>query len=105
MEQVGFAYKLYKQTGQNNDKLAAEYKGTFCREVSIDFMGVWYVAVVNNLSKFANHSNRDTVESVGFFSGRNLPFATSNTAINIFRHALALDEVLEHTYTLSRRPH
>ena len=47
VEQVGFAYKLYKQM---NKELAEDYKATFCREVSIQFMGVWYVVIVNNWS-------------------------------------------------------
>ena len=35
---------------------------------------------------------RETVASVGLFSGAELPFTESNTAIKTLRHALALDE-------------
>jgi uncharacterized protein (DUF2235 family) len=36
--------------------------------------------------------DRDTVESVGLLRSPELPFATSNTIVKTFRHALALDE-------------
>jgi hypothetical protein len=38
MEQVSFAYKVYKST---DDALARGFKATFCRNVPIDFVGVW----------------------------------------------------------------
>ena len=39
VEQTSFAYKLYKTTG--NKTLAQGFKETFCRNVPIDFLGVW----------------------------------------------------------------
>jgi hypothetical protein len=42
MEQVHFAYKLYKSTGSKNETIAAGFKATFCRDVPIDFVGVWW---------------------------------------------------------------
>ncbi|KAH9964161.1 hypothetical protein BC827DRAFT_1128153 [Russula dissimulans] len=75
VEQVPFAYKLFKSTSKSDDALAPGFKATFCREVPIDFVGVW-----------------DTVASVGIVMGRSLPFVGSNTTIRVFRHALALDE-------------
>jgi len=75
VEQVPFAYKLYKSTGSKKDALARGFKATFCRNVPIDFVGVW-----------------DTVASVGIITGRSLPFADVNTTIRVFRQALALDE-------------
>jgi len=74
-EQVAFAYKLYKRTDTRGVKLASNFKKTFCRDVKIEFVGVW-----------------DTVASVGILNGRTLPFTTSNDAIKTFRHALSLDE-------------
>lgn len=40
-EQVPFAYKLFKKTDAKNVDLAQGFKETFCRDVSIDFVGVW----------------------------------------------------------------
>ncbi|KAI9058264.1 hypothetical protein FKP32DRAFT_1688725 [Trametes sanguinea] len=74
-EQIPFAYKLYKQTDKDSLELAAGFKQTFCRNVEIEFVGVW-----------------ETVSSVGVLMTRTLPFTTANTTIKRFRHALALDE-------------
>jgi len=71
VEQVPFAYKLYK----SKDPIAAGFKKTFSREVRIEFLGVW-----------------DTVASVGVVLSRSLPLIHSNPAITTFRHALSLDE-------------
>jgi hypothetical protein len=46
VEQVPFAYKLYKTTGSSNDILARGFKKTFCRIVPIDFVGVWWVTIL-----------------------------------------------------------
>lgn len=40
-EQVPFAYKMYKNEGAANDKLAAGFKQTFCQDVCVEFLGVW----------------------------------------------------------------
>ncbi|KAI9444533.1 hypothetical protein H4582DRAFT_1806636 [Lactarius indigo] len=74
IEQIPFAYELYKSDG--NDALALRFKMTFSREVPIEFVGVW-----------------DTVASVGFIMNKTLPFADVNTTIRVFRQALSLDEV------------
>ncbi|KAF9029438.1 hypothetical protein BDZ89DRAFT_1065404 [Hymenopellis radicata] len=74
-EQVPFAYRLYTREDENGVRLSAGFKRTFCRNVQIEFMGVW-----------------DTVSSVGVVMGRTLPFTTSNKSIKTFRHALSLDE-------------
>ncbi|KAG1748599.1 hypothetical protein EDB19DRAFT_1682574 [Suillus lakei] len=75
VQQIGFAYVAYKQTGVQADALAAGFKQTFSRDVKVEFVGVW-----------------DTVQSTGVLLSRNLPFTDSNTLIKTFRHALALDE-------------
>jgi len=75
VEQVPFAYKLYKSSSKSNETLAQGFKETFCRVVPIDFVGVW-----------------DTVASVGVIMGRSLPFVGVNTTIRVFRQALSLDE-------------
>lgn len=74
-EQIPLAYKLYTRTDKAGVELSGGFKKTFCRSVSIEFLGVW-----------------ETVSSVGVIVGRNLPFTASNTAIKMFRQALALDE-------------
>ncbi|KAK7681353.1 hypothetical protein QCA50_015444 [Cerrena zonata] len=77
-EQVPFAYKLYKKPDAKEDEGEADsqgFKRIFCREVDIEFVGVW-----------------DTVASVGLFTGRTLPFISTNDGIKTFRHALSLDE-------------
>ncbi|KAH8992428.1 hypothetical protein EDB92DRAFT_1797303 [Lactarius akahatsu] len=74
IEQIPFAYKLYK--ADDNTDLSQGFKATFCREVPIEFVGVW-----------------DTVASVGVIMGKTLPFVDVNTTIRVFRQALALDEV------------
>lgn len=74
-EQIPFAYKLYQRIDAAGLALCKGYKQTYCRNVKIEFIGVW-----------------DTVASVGMISGSTLPFVTSNTAIRTFRHALSLDE-------------
>jgi hypothetical protein len=43
IEQVPFAYSLYKRTDKAGIALAIEYKQTFCTAVTIDFLGVWSV--------------------------------------------------------------
>ncbi|KAH9936398.1 uncharacterized protein B0H18DRAFT_1082009 [Fomitopsis serialis] len=74
-EQIPFAYNLYKRTDAESITIAAGFKKTFCREVQIEFVGVW-----------------DTVASVGSLVSKTLPFVANNTTIKTFRHALALDE-------------
>jgi len=73
--QVSFAYKMYKRTDAEGLKLCAGFKQTYCRPVTVEFMGVW-----------------ETVCSVGVLWSRALPFTNSNNAIKTFRHALSLDE-------------
>lgn len=75
LQQLPFAYQLYKKTDATSLELAAGFKQTFCRTVNIEFVGVW-----------------DTVASVGVVLGKTLPFISDNTTIKTFRHALALDE-------------
>ncbi|KIM81009.1 hypothetical protein PILCRDRAFT_510080 [Piloderma croceum F 1598] len=75
LEQLSFAYKLYKRTDTSGIQLAAGFKRTFGKIVQIEFMGVW-----------------DTISSVGIVMGRTLPFTNSNYSIKVFRHALSLDE-------------
>jgi len=76
-EQVEFAYKLYQNLGSglSPENPGRNYKRDFCREVTVDFLGVW-----------------DTVASVGLIVPRTLPFSQSNSSVKIFRHAMALDE-------------
>ncbi|KAG6330897.1 hypothetical protein ID866_8191 [Astraeus odoratus] len=74
-QSVTFAYKLFARTDKNGIKLAAAFKKDFCRDINVEFVGVW-----------------DSVQSTGILFSRSLPFTDSNTCIKTFRHALALDE-------------
>ena len=44
LEQVNFAYKLYKSSDHGSYKLAVRFKRAFSREVPIEFLGVWSVS-------------------------------------------------------------
>ncbi|RKF64665.1 Uncharacterized protein OnM2_017002 [Erysiphe neolycopersici] len=73
--QINFAYDFYKNDTDEGWKMSADFKKTFCADVSVYFVGIW-----------------DCVASVGFFP-RKLPFSKSPTNnIGYFRHAMALDE-------------
>ena len=73
--QVVFAYNFYKNDTPDGWKMSAEFKRTFCTNVTVYFIGVW-----------------DCVASVGFIP-RELPFSKSpQNNIRYFRHAMALDE-------------
>ncbi|KZT41755.1 hypothetical protein SISSUDRAFT_1059081 [Sistotremastrum suecicum HHB10207 ss-3] len=73
-QQIPFAWKYYIDGSPMGLSKASEFKAAFSINVIIDFIGVF-----------------DTVASVGIMS-RELPFARSNNAVRVFRHALALDE-------------
>ncbi|CEL63253.1 putative protein YEL023C OS=Saccharomyces cerevisiae (strain ATCC 204508 / S288c) GN=YEL023C PE=4 SV=1 [Rhizoctonia solani AG-1 IB] len=75
IEQIPFAYQMYKRTEPSGFDESIGFKSAFCREVEIEFMGVW-----------------DTVSSVGFVIPRHLPFAKTNPIVKRFRHAVSLDE-------------
>ena len=46
VEQVPFAYKLYKSSGKSNEILARGFKEAFSRVVPIDFVGVWWAELL-----------------------------------------------------------
>jgi uncharacterized protein (DUF2235 family) len=73
-QQIPFAYKMYTTADDKGWKQSNDFKKTFSIDVDIEFLGVW-----------------DTVNSVGIVP-RRLPFATSNTIVRTFRHAVSLDE-------------
>jgi len=98
VEQIPFAYKVYKTRDDKSEELAARFKKAFGREVKIDFLGVWFASIPITgicwprlIVRFA--CRRDTVASVGHFYSPTLPFVGSNDMIKVFRHALSLDEV------------
>jgi uncharacterized protein (DUF2235 family) len=45
VEQISFAYKVYKSRDDKSEVLASRFKKAFGREVKIDFLGVWFVSV------------------------------------------------------------
>ena len=44
-EQVHFAYKLYTRTDSEGVNLSAGFKRTYSQDVTIEFVGVWYVSL------------------------------------------------------------
>ncbi|KAI0782398.1 hypothetical protein BC629DRAFT_1289259 [Irpex lacteus] len=74
-QQIPFAYRLYEDNSESGWKRSTNFKKAQCVDVDIDFLGVW-----------------DTVDSVGFIRGKELPFTKSNRSVKVFRHALSLDE-------------
>jgi len=96
VEQIPFAYKVYKSRDLKDETLARDFKRTFCREVFIDFLGVWFVlnSIVETFMSSLIFHHRDTVASVGYANSiPTLPFVSTNPSIRVFRHALSLDEV------------
>ncbi|KAM6490035.1 Uncharacterized alpha/beta hydrolase domain (DUF2235) domain containing protein [Amanita muscaria] len=73
-QQIPFAYKMYTRNDHIGWAQSNAFKQAFSVDVNIEFVGVW-----------------DTVDSVGIIPKR-LPFTTSNTIVNTFRHAVSLDE-------------
>jgi hypothetical protein len=43
VEQISFAYNLYKTRDDESEVLAGRFKKAFGRNVVIDFLGVWFV--------------------------------------------------------------
>lgn len=43
LQSTTFAYKFYKRTDTVGKQLAANFKKQFCRDVQVEFVGVWYV--------------------------------------------------------------
>ncbi|KAF7979756.1 hypothetical protein HWV62_41146 [Athelia sp. TMB] len=74
--QIPNALWLYKSKKPDGEKVAKRFKETFCIPgVRVHFVGVW-----------------DTVSSVGIVGNKVLPHIDETGHIDIFRHALALDE-------------
>ena len=107
-EQIPFAYKVYKSRDHDSENLATRFKKIFCREVMIEFLGVWFVpnSIVRGLRPSLIVRHRDTVGNVGYvYSPATLPFVGTNRMIKTFRHALSLDEVrtISRIYALTGR--
>ena len=90
------AFKSYKGT-----KTAAEWESsrafqqTFGSiDVPIEFLGCWSVHALPTFYKILNATGqkRDTVNSVGYWTTKSLPFTAYNPMVRTFRHAVALDE-------------
>ena len=45
LEKIQFAYNLYKSDDPDDDDLANHFKETSCREVEIEFLGVWFASL------------------------------------------------------------
>ncbi|TIB29233.1 hypothetical protein E3P86_03713 [Wallemia ichthyophaga] len=74
LQQVQFAYDMYKDNSKRGFDQSKLFKSTFGINVDIQWIGVW-----------------DSVSSVGFYP-RELPFTNSNHIVKNFTHAVALDE-------------
>lgn len=70
------------------------FKRAFCRDIEIEFLGVWYALRTSSSPDAVQLKNvsRDTVQSVGVLPKRRLPFTASSNHIRYFRHAISLDE-------------
>ncbi|KAG8945470.1 hypothetical protein FRC04_000755 [Tulasnella sp. 424] len=84
-EQIPFAYKIFKESkkenkimklnpGDSRGYLSKNFRSTFSREVTVEFVGIW-----------------DTVASVGLIP-RHLPNTDKNPTVKHVRHAISLDE-------------
>lgn len=71
---VEYASKIYNTDG--NNKLAKDFKATFCKSCPVHFIGVW-----------------DTVGSLVLNAGKKFHDATLNRDVTYGYHAMALDEV------------
>jgi uncharacterized protein (DUF2235 family) len=73
-ELIAFAWSTFKD--EHDEKISTGFRHTFCRKVSVHFLGLW-----------------DTVSSVGWaWSPKHLPFTMNNPSVEIVRHAVSLDE-------------
>ncbi|KAL7007958.1 hypothetical protein EMMF5_002607 [Cystobasidiomycetes sp. EMM_F5] len=75
IDELQLAFKLYARQDAESVRLASNYKAQWCRQVSVEFVGVW-----------------DTVSSVGAIVSRHFPYAGHADTIKNFRHAISLDE-------------
>ncbi len=73
---------------------AKVFKYSFCHDVNIHFVGVWYTYFLQPLfqTTLTPWCLRDTVSSVGLFHNIYYPGAELAENICFFRHALALDK-------------
>lgn len=48
-QQIRFAYEMYKREDLEGLQLSEMFKRSFCRDVTVEFLGVWYVFTANEL--------------------------------------------------------
>jgi uncharacterized protein (DUF2235 family) len=73
-ELISFAWDAFAK--QTDKSIYDGFKRTFCRDVSVHFLGLW-----------------DTVSSVGWaWDQKSLPYTQNNPSVEIVRHAVSLDE-------------
>ena len=53
-QQVPFAYKMYKRADDVGWEQSTEFKKAFSVDVSIDFVGVWFVSNNSSIVVFPN---------------------------------------------------
>jgi len=79
--QIPYAFRIFRQW--TNFEVAAGFKKTFGRICPIHFVGVW-----------------DTVSTVGWiYNPVTFPFTAQNPSIEVFRHAISIDERRTHFRT------
>ena len=89
-EQLPFMYAMYERNDDVGLEESLWFKRSFSVEVRIKFIGVWYV--IQPIDQLPiSFPFRDTVESVRLL-GKCLPFCAFDSAIEYFRHAVALNE-------------
>jgi uncharacterized protein (DUF2235 family) len=87
-DQLKSTYATYEDDDKKVPGASAKLKETSI-DVKVGFLGVWYVMQLLD-QLFISSPCRDTVESVG--SEKKLPFSRSSDTVEVFRHALSLDE-------------
>ncbi len=84
--QIPYAFRMFCQ--RTNFALAAGFKRTFARDCPVHFVGVW-----------------DTVSTVGWvYNPVTFPYTAQNPSIQVFRHAISIDERRTHFRTNLFRP-
>jgi hypothetical protein len=53
VQQVPFAYKMFKRADDVGWELSNEFKSAFCVDVPIEFIGVWFVFLLAMFGLFS----------------------------------------------------
>ena len=65
-QQVPFAYKMYTRADDIGWKQSTEFKKAFCVDVSIEFVGVWYVKSLPHFIGFDTPIHQKLIKPLDF---------------------------------------